>query len=437
MPEKYDLIKVVKNIFWLGLEHSLRLGLGLIVGIWLVRYLGPENFGVMSYSLAITGLFSAIAALGMRGIAIREIVRHPDQKFEILGTSATLQILGGLVSYAMAISSVFLLRPNDPLAIAFVAIAGSALLFKLSETADYWLESQLMSKYSVWIRSGCFAFFSMVKVYLILIEADLISFAYVIVAEALAVTLVYITVILLSCFKMSKIHFVWVRAKDMLLAGCPLMLTGISMAIYMKIDQIMLGQMLGNTAVGIYAAAVRLSELWLFIPLIIANSVLPGILEAQKNSAKLYLAKLQQLFDILVWIALVIILIITLTADELVILIFGQDFKEAGKILSIHIWAIVFAFLGLASGKWFLAEDRQILGLKRALLGMAVNIALNLRLIPEYGGLGAAWATLLSQASAAMLFDLTHAETRKIFWMKLSALNPIAALRRTKLVILK
>jgi O-antigen/teichoic acid export membrane protein len=183
----------------------------------------------------------------------------------------------------------------------------------------------------------------------------------------------------------------------------------------------MIKEMLDAKAVGQYAAAVRLSEAWYFIPMVIASSLFPAIINAKKESEKLYYGRLQRLYTFMVWLAIGIALPLTFLSDWLVMLLYGTDYSQAGVVLMIHIWAAIFVFLGVVSGKWYLSENLQILVFWRAFFGMIVNVYLNYILMPVYGVIGAAIATLFGQISAALLFDLFHRQTRSIFWMKIKS----------------
>jgi PST family polysaccharide transporter len=222
------------------------------------------------------------------------------------------------------------------------------------------------------------------------------------------------------------------RAKSLLKDSWPLLLSSISITIYMQIDQIMLGHMIGDEAVGIYSAALRISAVWYFIPMAIVASTFPAILESKKRSEKQYYARLQKLFDLMVVISVGLALPTTFLSTSIVTLLFGEAYRDAGIILSIHIWAAVFVFLGVASSQWIIAEGRQVLSLQRSVIGAFVNVALNLWLIPVYGAVGAALATIISYSVAAFFADVIYKETRKIFSMKVRALNPLAIYKRYK-----
>ena len=420
-----NLVKIVDNIGWLFFDKILRMGVGLFVGVWIARYLGPEQFGLLSFAMAFVGLFGAIAALGLQGIVVRDIVRNPNCARETLGTAALLQLIGGLIAYVLILLLIGYLRPDDALARSIVAILGSMMLLKAGHIAVFWFESQVQSKYTVWVQNGVFLVFAAVKVGLILHEASLTAFAWATLSEAIVGAVLLLGVMSQRGPSLTRLRVSTERAKSLLNDSWPLILSAIAVTIYMKIDQIMLGQMIGDQEVGIYSAAVRISEVWYFIPMAIVASVSPAILEAKKRSEKQYYARLQRLYDLMVVMSVAVALPMTFLSTSIVTILFGEAYRAGGAVLAIHIWASVFVFLGVASGKWFLAENRQVLSLQRTVLGAVANVALNLWMIPLYGAIGAALATVASQAVAAWLFDLMQPSTRPMFVMKLKSMSPL------------
>jgi len=420
-----NLLKIVDNIGWLFFDKVLRMGVGVLVGVWIARYLGPEQFGLFSFATAFIGLFGAVAGLGLQSIVVRDIVRDPTCKEETLGTAAVLQLGGGVLAYGLILSTIFWLRPDDALAKWLVAILGSMMLFKASEVAMYWFESQVLSKYTVWVQNGSFLVFAAVKVALILGHAPLLAFAWATIAEAALVALLLLAMLGARGPSLVTLKVSFARAKVLLADSWPLLLSGLAIATYMKIDQIMLGLMLGDEAVGIYSAATRISEVWYFVPMMIVASVFPTILEAKKQSEALYQQRLQRLYDLMVWLSVAVALPITFLADPIVVLLYGPAYAEAGTVLAIHIWASIFVFLGVASGQWFIAENRQILSFQRTFLGALINVVLNCVCIPQFGVVGAAYATLMAQASVGLLYDVFQKETQPMFNMKIKSFSPL------------
>ncbi|TSE22735.1 Polysaccharide biosynthesis protein [Tepidimonas sediminis] len=423
-----NLVKILDNIGWLFLDKVLRMGVGLLVGVWIARYLGPEQFGLLNFALAFTGLFAAISGMGLQGIVVRDLVRDPDGAPLTLGTAGVLMLIGGFVSYLLILVTIAYLRPDDPLARTIVAILGAMQLFRASEIAVYWFESQVQSKYTVWVQNGAFLVFAAVKVALILSHAPLTAFVWATLAEAAVVAAVLLIVLGRRGPARKKLRINAERAKTLLRDAWPLMLSGMAITIYMKIDQIMLGQMVGDEEVGIYSAAVRISEIWYFIPLIITSSIFPTIIEAKKRSEVEYNNRMQRLYDLMIVTSVGIALLTTALASRLIGILFGVNYAAAADVLVIHVWAAVFVFIGVAGSKWMLIEGCTSLNLHRTVLGAVSNVVLNILLIPYFKSQGAAVATLLSYAVAAFLADFFYNKTRDMFYMKLRSFNLYRAL---------
>ncbi|MFU2486566.1 flippase [Thauera sp. WH-1] len=425
-----NLVKILDNIGWLFLDKIFRMGIGLLLGIWIARALGPEQFGILSFATAFTALFAAIATLGLPSVVVRDIIKNPSDKNLILGTAAALQLAGGLIAYSLMIATAFWIRADDPLLKSIVSILGSALLFKFADTAAYWFESQVQSKYTVWAQNATFIVFAIVKVKLILGDASLLAFAWAILAETVLSSAILLAIFNLRGPKIASLRASWPTAQSLIRDSWPLLLSGIAIMVYMKTDQIMLGQMIGDHEVGIYSAAARISEVWYFIPMIIVTSVFPTIINAKSRSEELYYQRFQKLFTFLAWTSVLIALPMTFLSTPLIIVLYGPEYIESGQILAIHIWASVFVSLGVASSRWFIAENLPLLNFKRTAFGALMNIILNLALIPKYGAHGAALATVASQATSSFLVDCTSSQTRHIFLMKIKALNPLTLIKK-------
>jgi O-antigen/teichoic acid export membrane protein len=196
--------------------------------------------------------------------------------------------------------------------------------------------------------------------------------------------------------------------KELLSDSWPLILSSVMVTIYVRIDQIMLGLMTNENAVGIYAAAIRFSEIWYFIPVIICSSVFPSILKAKAQSQSLYFYRLQQLYDLLMGVALIIGLGVCLCAYPLVNWLLGPAYHQSANILILHIWALPFVFLGVGRSQWLVAENFTLFSFWTTTLGAISNILLNLVLIPPYQGVGAAIATVISYGIAAYFSCLLY-----------------------------
>jgi PST family polysaccharide transporter len=296
-----------------------------------------------------------------------------------------------------------------------VAITAVLTLTQAFDVIDMWFQSQVASKYTVLARNTAFLLITGVRVALILTHAPFMAFVWAAMAEyalgAVALVIVYQgREQLLPAWRASR-----ERAGRLLRDSWPLLLASFSMVVYQKIDQVMLGEMLGNDVVGIYAAAAKISEIWYFIPMTIVSSIFPSVLKARAENQGLYYRRLQRLFSLMTAMALALAVPMTFAARYLMPLVYGQEFSAAAPILAIHIWAGVFVFMGVAQSSWDLAENLTRLFLLRSTCGAIINIALNLLLIPLYAGLGAAIATVISYACAYYFMNALSSRTRPIF----------------------
>ena len=430
-----NLKKIAGNAFWLLVEKILRLGLGLGLGIWLARYLGPEQFGMLNYAIAFVAIFGTLSGLGLYKIVVREIAAAPAREREILGTAFVLKAAAGLVSLMLAIFLSAQLHPNEPLATYLVAILSIASFFQSFEVIEFWFEANIRSKYSVYAKQIAFLLVTLVKVALILAEAPLIAFVWAALAESVLASFALLGI---YCRKSDLTPLRWKpsiqKAKDLLSDSWPLIFAGMAVILYMKIDIIMLGEMKGSEVTGIYSSAAFISEIWYFIPTILGSSLFPLILRARQTNVALYHDRLQNLYRVLFWLAVVIAICVSVTARPLIITLYGSAYEEASQVLHIHIWAGIAVFLGVGSSQYLLAENLQRISLYRTAIGLVVNIALNILMIPRYGANGAAFATLISYFVATfsiVLFKPARGQGR----MLLRAMNPsgiLSAMRYMK-----
>ncbi len=423
-----NLHKVLINTFWLFADRILRMGMGLLVGVWVARYLGPEQFGTMNYATAFVGLFSAIGSLGLNGIVVRDLVREPENANTILGTAFLLQLFGGLLAFILGIIAVTFVRPDDEIAQQMIAVLGFVTVFKASETIRYWFEAKIQSKYIVWIENGTFLIFAAIKVILILNVATLMDFVWINFAEGLVTAIGIFSIYVWSGGHLTAWRGHYSQAKKLLKDSWPLILSGIAVMVYMRIDQIMLGQMLDDKAVGVYSAAVRISEVWYFIPLAIISSVYPSIIEAKSANEALYLDRLQRLFNFMALISIIVAIFLTLFANIVVETLYGNEYKEANNVLVLLAWAGLFTSVGCASAKWVVIEGYFLNALIRVVAAAIINIIANLFLIPAYGIQGAAISTLLAYATANWLSLSISPKTRICFIMQTKAIFSLGGL---------
>jgi len=408
-PAKYRWIlnhdgfkRYFANTGWMFFGQMFSLLVSFFIGAWIARYLGPENYGVLNYSIAFAGLFSFIASLGVDGILIRELVAHPEQRDELLGTTFRLKIIGGLIAFLLITLSILIFKSTLLIKILTILFASCFILQAINVVSSYF-QAEVKSKYNVKATLVSTLISSILKIIVILLGYGVI---WIIIVYVLDFVWQWIWLVksYQSCgLKIKAWHFNKEVALKILKNSWPLMLASAAWFIYLRIDQVMIGALLGNLEVGIYAAAVKLVEVWYFVPGIICGSLFPAIINAKKMGSVVYKKRLKALYLLMIAIAVFIAIVSTILAHWIIVVLYGTAYLAAVIILKIYVWSGVGLFLGIAINQYFLSENQSHYIFFYNLLSMITNIVLNLVLIPKIGLTGAAWATLISYSAGPII----------------------------------
>ncbi len=393
---RQQLQKVIGNSGWLMFEKILRMAVGLFVNVWIARYLGPENFGLLSYALAFAFLFIPLVTLGLDEIVVRNIVRNPACKNETLGTAFVVKLIGGAIAFVAATTAAILLRPSDTMSHWLVGIIAAGTLFHSLNIIDIWFNSQVQTKYAVLARNTAFAVCTVIKIALILTKAPLTAFAVVVTVESVIAAACLVIAYRVREGSFREWYVTLAAAKNLLRDSLPLMLSFVSVGIYQRIDQVMLQEMSGSSEVGIYAAAVRLSEVWIFIPNAIYWSVYPSIVKAKQVSDERFYEMLQKFYNLVALLSYVIAIPMTLCSQWLVDTLFGEAYTRAGLMVAWLIWAHLFTSLEIARSAFLTSMNWYKIYFISVLAGCILNIVLCYFLIPRYGAMGAVFASLFA-----------------------------------------
>ena len=420
--------KYIQNTGWLLLDKGLNFLIGFAVSIVLARYLGPENLGLLSYAMSLAGLFAVAGHMGLSGLVVRELVKDKGSRAEILGTTIILKFSGMLFGYSLLIGYGAFYEGTDSDEFCMLVVVGVSLLFSCFGSVDSWFQAEVQGKYSSLVRIGALVASNLFRCSLVLCGASVLLFGYGVVVESVVAALLFCILYKWTTGQsLFSWRFSWARARSLLGQGSLVFIGSIFAVLYLKIDQVMLRWLVGIEEVGIYSVAVRLSEVWYVLPAVLVSSLYPRLIKLYAGDVMHFRQRLQQVFDLLSSLAIVIAVLVAVVAQPLIDFLFGINYSESAPILSLHIWAAVFIFMRAALSKWILITDMLVFSMVTQGLGALVNVLLNYYLIPQYGGEGAAWATLLSYAMASYGALLVSSKTRPVFWMMSKAL--IAPLR--------
>ena len=423
------LVKYFKNTSWLLSERFFRLSINLVVGIWVANYLKPESYGLLNYSQSFVFLFIAICTLGLDDIVIREIL-HKKNKNEILGTSFLLKVIGGLISIIFISLIVYFSNSSIENKLLILVIS-FGVIFQSFNVIDFYFQAKVLSKNIAYSNFLTQLISALLKILLILNNAPLISFALVLFIDSL------ILAIFLSFFYYKNTQYIPVKswtysyslAKKLLNESWPLIFSGILISIYMKIDLIMIREIIDDEAAGFYSAAVRLSEAWYFIPLAISKSLFPSILGSKKINSEIYNNRMIMLYCLMIWMSIFVGIFVNVFGDSIITFLYNGIYDQSSIVLVIHIWAGIFVSIGVASHRWFIAENLQIYSTFNTGIGAIMNVILNYFLITNFGILGGAISTFFSYFLAAYLMLFFFKKTRINFINISKGINPLSLIK--------
>ncbi|MBW3107406.1 flippase [Providencia rettgeri] len=401
------------------MDKFVRMGLGLLVSAWVARYLGPSQFGELAYVLAYLAFFQTISTLGMDGIIVRNIAKDKNNANETLGTAFTLRAIVGITCWFFAVCGMAFLNGWNDQNVYITALAGATLVFQAADTVDLWFQSQSQNKRTVAVKLSAYIFANGVKVILILSKAPLLAFAAVVTLETFTIACG-----LFYAYKKYPCEQPWRKLKQqaivLLHESWPFMISGLSIVLYMRVDQLMIKNYLGDIELGIYAAVLPLATLWQFIPMTLSVSLAPMVAQSKAESNEHYYKTLSYIFRTFAALGWLICIPVALLSHFIVSLLFGSAYLSGANALTIIVFTNLFINIGVAQSLWIINERKSKLSLYKTIMGAITCVIANIVLIPIYGIIGAAISAVLAQAVSTVFSNIFL--SRKILLMQLKSL---------------
>lgn len=422
--------KYLKNTGLLMLGRVGSLAIKMFVSIKVANYLLGYNNGILTSAITYVYLFASIAGLGLDQFIVKELHQNPSNRDKILGTAFLLKVMAGLACIP-AIFMAWQIYPLADISYQIIFILSFTGLFQSLTVVDAYFQSEVKSKYIMQVQIIGNLISAVIKITLIFTSSPLIYFVFSYIFDILLLSVGYFAVYQRKGRSIFNWGFDGKLAKKLLHYSWPLIISGIMVSVYMKIDLLMLKEILGEKGTaeaGVYATAVSFSEALNFVPVAIVSSLFPAILNARRDDAERYKKRLQNLYDLMVWMSLAFAIFVTF-ASPIIYKLFKPEFATAAPALSIHVWGSIFVFLGVASGQYLIAEGYSKLTFIRTGVGALINIILNLLLIPKMGMIGTAIATVIAYFSAAFMVLLIP-KTRPQGIMMLKSLFLITAFQK-------
>jgi PST family polysaccharide transporter len=382
---------------WLVSERTLRLLSGLVVSTWIARHLGPDDFGLLAYAMALVALATPIVSMGLDGVLVRALVRDQTATRSLIGTAMAIRAAGALVAIAMTLGAAATILALPSTQSSVLTPLALATLCMMADPVDSLMQSTMRNRVSVAVRLIALVGAIGLRIHLLLSAADVVAFAWAQAAESGLVALGMATVILRTGIHPS---FSWRQAASLLRLSAPLALTGLLIAAYSRLDQLLLAHLASERELGLFSAALRIAELWYFLPTAAITAAFPLLVRSGAGPTDAFRRNCQRLLDLASAGAICICTMVCVLAAPLIALLYGDGYAGSASLLAILSWSGWFVALGIASGAYATATARTSLPLIASCCGALTGLSLNLLLVPRHGSTGTALAAIAAQAAA-------------------------------------
>lgn len=402
MIKKLLKSKVAKNASWLIAGRVVQMVLSFLVGLLTARYLGPSNYGLISYAGTYTTFFASLCTLGINSIIVKNFIDYPEEEGITLCTAIILRAISSVASLIAIMGISFVADKGEPVTQIIVFLCAVGMVFQIFDTFNYWFQAKLQSKYSAIAILVAYVSVSAYRIILLIFKKDVQWFAL-----ASSIDYMVLACFLAIAYKKNdgpKFGFSWKKSKQLLKESYNFILSGLMVSIYGSTDRFMLKQMVNEESVGYYATALTLCNMWVFALSAIIDSVTPTIMQVYGTNRETYKQRNRQLYSIVFYVSAFVSVCFMLFGKVAIRILYGEAYIGAAMPLSIITWYTAFSYLGVARNAWIVCEHKQLY-LKYLYLGAAItNVALNAVLIPQWGASGAAMASLLTQISTILVF---------------------------------
>ena len=411
--------KTKYNFSWLVFDKFARASLNFLLFIFLARYLGPQEFGILNYLLALVFLFTSLSSLGINPVLTNILIKNKRKtNNSIISNSYILRFFSSLFGYLIFILFIIYLHGKN-VYLSYSIIIGLSIIIKSYEVLFSYFESKSLSKYIVISQTISLVIVFSLIVFFLYLEFDIKYIYYCFLVDSL-ITLFLINIFFFKKERNFLFNLDFRNIYKIIYKSFPVLLSIVSIVIYMRIDQVMINLLLSEKDVGIYSVSVRIVEMFHFIPKIIMVSYLP-ILLISKN----YTFELIKINSLLFKISILFIFFIFVLSKYITSILFGEIYMESVLTTILLSISLIFVFFGVANEHWYISKNLQKYYALNVFIGAITNIILNYFLIQSFGISGAAYSTILTYLLIIFLFDIFNKKTRVLLKLKYKSIITI------------
>lgn len=406
------------NGMWASLQQLTNLAFVGLFSVILARSVSVEEFGMYSYAMSLASLGIAIGLAGLSGLAMK---RYAETEWPGGVTSAIILVrevtvaiyfvgLVGFAHYSTRSSDEFLL----------VALAGVAVFGRVLDAPELWYQARYRARTPAVIKICVALFFFTARCLALLLGAGLEFLVVLYLLEMCAASILILRAYRRDAPGGPAFELPSIRASlELWRESFPLLISGVGQQVNLRGAIIVVQVLVGAGGVAMYTVSQRIMDICVALPMAYMTATFPALLAARREDreGKIpggYSRTMQRAFDGSVWMGIATGVVLFAFAAPIVRIAFGEDYIPASQVLQVQSISVPFLFMSAVFSKWIIAEGRLWVSVGRHWLGACINIALCFALIPEFGVIGAAWASTASYVASVYLFAFATRSTRVI-----------------------
>ncbi len=414
--------KIFNNAAWIIIMQGIKAMLTLVVSMVSTRFLGPANYGIINYAVSIVSFVAPIMYLGYNNVLVRELVKYPEKEGETLGSAIISSVVSGFVCIGMVVAFTSIVNANEKETILVCSIYSIILIFQGIDLILYWFQAKLISKYSSIASLCAYIVVAIYKISILVLSKNIYWFAISNAIEYMIVSLVLLVIYIKLGGQ--RLKFSFIRMKEMLYSSKFYIIATMMVSVSTYIGRIMLKLLIDDTQNGFFSAAVNCASMLTFVYVAVIDSFRPEIIKHKDENRKKYLDLCKTMYSLIIYSSAIQSLIFCVFATLIVKIVCGASYSDSIILLQIVVWYMPFSCVSAARNVWILAEGKEKYLSIVNLISAIVNVALNYALIMAFGTLGAALATVLSNAIVTVVISYVLKPLRENFFIMVKALDP-------------
>ena len=423
LVNRHGIAATVKSISWLSAENFATTLIAAIVSIVVARTLGAAAVGTWGYVFAIYSVSLLLTTLGTDQILIIDLVALREQRGTVMTTALGLRMTASIVVAVTLISASFAISTKTPEQNELIRVLALSLIAMSFDVVGNWFRSQLRFDRIVIPSIVSASIGGAAKIFFVIHEHSILPLGFLTVGQSALMQGIVVFAAIRGGVGVSFRGFSVRYARELLRTSVPLMISGIAVFVYLRANVFFLNEFDSKADVGLYNAAAAISGIAYFIPTVIVTALTPSLYRLYNADRAQFQRRFRHMTSILTLGLSMIALAVMLLSHRIIILLYGTAFLPAAAVLALHVWTLIPVAYGLTSSIWLAAEKRTSVLMTRTVCGGVVNVALNLLLIPRWGIIGAAIATLVAMFTAGMfMLPFLGKTARRIFVIQLRSM---------------